>query len=74
MTDRISAGHQADVYLAEFLIGRCIEGVDFHEDKKLTFALDDGSKFSVYLSCNSSGTELLAAMVSAHDICGRPRL
>ena len=74
MTDRISAGHQADVCLAEFLIGRCIEAVDFDEDKKLTFALDDGSEFSVYLSCNSSGTELLAAMVSAHDICGRPRL
>ncbi|MBC8252491.1 MAG: hypothetical protein H8E35_00505 [Ardenticatenia bacterium] len=74
MTDRISAGHQADVYLAEFFIGRNIEGVDFDEDKKLTFALDDGSEFSVYLSCNSSGTELLAAMVSAHDICGWPRL
>ncbi len=74
MTDRISAGHQADVYLAEFLIGRCIEGVDFDEDKKLTFALDDGSEFSVYLSCNSNAAELLVAMVSAHDICGRPRL
>ena len=74
MTDRISAGHQADVYLAEFLIGRNIEAVDFDEDKKLTFALDDGSEFSVYLSCNSNGAELLAAMVSAHDICGRPRL
>lgn len=74
MTDRISAGHQADVYLAEFLIGRCIEGVDFDEDKNLTLALDDGSEFSVYLSCDSNRGELLAAMVSAHDICREPSL
>ena len=74
MTDRISAGHQADVYLAEFLVGRCIEAVDFDEDKNLTLALDDGSEFSVYLSCDSNRGELLAAMVSAHDICREPSL
>ena len=74
MTDRISAGHQADVYLAEFLVGRCIEAVDFDEDKNLNLALDDGSEFSVYLSCDSNRGELLAAMVSAHDICREPSL